>query len=448
VSWIQRHRFRHYLTNSIWIVPLASMVLGIVVARMTFGLDVRFVGQRSSYDPETVRTVLITLAGVVFTLIVFINSALLIALQLASAQLTPRVIAMLFRDPVTKAALTLFVFAFAFTLTVALSIDTGTGAPAMTTRAAAYGSVASLAVFLYLVDHIGRSLRPGIVLRRVGRLGRTVIKQVYPRLLADAPERPQEQVAAQRAGDPARAVSATKDGVVLAFDIDGLRAIAQRADCVIELVPQVGDYVAVGDPLFRIFGPAQQLGDDQLLASVATGQERTLEQDPSFAFRIVVDVASKALSPAINDPTTAVLAIDQLHRLLRHVGMRCLDEERVRDASGRLRLVYRTPDWADFVQLAVTEIRHFGGESIQIVRRLRAMLQNLIQTLPEPRVALLQQELELLDKSTQRAFSDPEDCARAQVADPQGVGSRRQHVGAAPTTSDQSRMQRAAAPQS
>ena len=97
----------------------------------------------------------------------------------------------------------------------------------------------------------------------------------------------------------------------------------------------------------------------------------------------MVDIASKGLSPAINDPTTAVLAIDQIHHLLRNVGSRHLDDERVRDAAGRVRLVYRTPAWEDFVQLAVTEIRHFGGESIQIARRLRAMLENLIQTLPE-----------------------------------------------------------------
>ncbi len=112
-----------------------------------------------------------------------------------------------------------------------------------------------------------------------------------------------------------------------------------------------------------------------------------MEQDPAFAFRVIVDIASKGLSPAINDPTTAVLALDQIHHLLRHVGGRCLDNERVRDASGVVRLVYRTPDWEDFVTLAVTEIRQFGGSSIQVARRLRAMLENLIQTLPEVRAA-------------------------------------------------------------
>src|SRR5262249_24880219 len=154
------------------------------------------------------------------------------------------------------------------------------------------------------------------------------------------------------------------------------------------------------------------------------GQERTLEQDPTFAFRIVVDIALKALSPAINDPTTAVLALDRIQYLLRVVGNRHLDDGLIRDGAGRLRLVYRTPDWAGFVHLAVTEIRQFGGESIQIARRLRAMLEALIQAVPEPRAALLRKELALLHRSAERAFVEPEDRALAEIRDFQGVGGK------------------------
>ena len=151
-----------------------------------------------------------------------------------------------------------------------------------------------------------------------------------------------------------------------------------------------------------------------------------MEQDPMFAFRMIVDIASKGLSPAINDPTTAVLALDQLHHLLRHVGSRRLDDEKVRDATGRIRLIYRTPDWEDFVRLAVTEIRQFGGSSIQIARRLRAMLENLIETLPEERAEALRQELKLLKKSAERFFQEPEDRDLADVSDSQGVGGTRE----------------------
>ena len=147
-----------------------------------------------------------------------------------------------------------------------------------------------------------------------------------------------------------------------------------------------------------------------------------MEQDPMFAFRIMVDIASRALSPAINDPTTAVLAIDQIHHLLREVGTRYLAEGHEKDAAGRVRLIYRTPNWEDFVHLAVTEIRQYGRDSIQVMRRLRAMLENLMQTLPLFRAPVLQNELKLLNNSTTRMFPDVEDRTLAEIGDLQGIG--------------------------
>jgi uncharacterized membrane protein len=222
-----------------------------------------------------------------------------------------------------------------------------------------------------------------------------------------------------------RVVTSKRDGVVQAFDVAGLVAAAERAGCVVEVVPQVGEFVASGESLFRIFPAGAALSDATLRGSIALGQERTPEQDPAFSFRIIVDIASKGLSPAINDPTTAVLAIDQIHRLLRDVGRRCLDDERVRGSSGAVRLIYRTPGWDDFVQLAITEIRQFGAGSIQVARRLRALLDNLIQILPAERSPLLRQELDLLNRSIARFFTEPEDRALAGIGDLQGVGAKR-----------------------
>jgi uncharacterized membrane protein len=198
--------------------------------------------------------------------------------------------------------------------------------------------------------------------------------------------------------------------------------LARRADCLIEMVPQVGEFVTRGDPLFRLYRGGEAITDRQLRQSVAIGPERTIEQDPEFAFRIVVDIASKALSPAINDPTTAVLALDQIHRMLRTVASRQLDTGRINDGTGQLRLAYRTPDWEDFVSLSVTEIRQFGRESIQIVRRMRAMLENLIKSVPPQRAALLHAELELLSRGVDHDFRDHEDRLRAASADSLGVG--------------------------
>jgi uncharacterized membrane protein len=418
MTWLQRYQVRHYVRNSIWILPVLSMVAAIGAGRFLIWAE-GVLGWESGLHPEPARALLGTMASAMFTFIVFVSSALLVAVQLSSAQLTPRIIAIVFQDLVTRSSLTLFVFTFTFTLVVLVRITTTV--PLMTAQVAAYSCLVSLGIFLYLIDHVGKALRPSGAVRSVALLGREVIESVYPHRLGESPGTSREPASAL-GGAPTRTVPSPREGVVLAFDLHGLLSLAQRADCVIEMVPQVGDFVAAGDPLFRTYQGGSSLPAGALCQSVAVGAERTLEQDPAFVFRILVDIASKGLSPAINDPTTAVLALDQIHHLLRNVGSRHLDTGTVCDPAGRLRLVYRTPDWEDFVELAVTEIRHFGAESIQVARRLRAMLDNLIQTLPEPRRARLRQELNLLHRSAERFFPEPEDRALADVSDFQGVG--------------------------
>jgi uncharacterized membrane protein len=207
-----------------------------------------------------------------------------------------------------------------------------------------------------------------------------------------------------------------------------LRSEAERSHGVIEFVPQVGDFVAVDEPLFNLYGGARTIEDDVLRSAVALGSERTMEQDPTFAFRIVIDIALKALSPAINDPTTAVLAIDQLNRLLRAVGTRHLRTDEVLDTSGQLRVSVRTPNWDDFVDLAFSEIRACGANNLQIVRRLRAMIENLTETLPDHRQRELQEQSTLLDNEIERLFRYPQERALAGIADSQGLGGHSSKV--------------------
>ncbi|MCM3869257.1 MAG: DUF2254 domain-containing protein, partial [Pyrinomonadaceae bacterium] len=293
--------------------------------------------------------------------------------------------------------------------------------PLVTTYLAAYGFLLNLALFIYFVDRIGKTLRPSDVLQYVALIGRDVIRDVYPQLLDEHHSTPSQPIKIL-AGESTRTINNTEDGAVLAFDLKGLTILAERSNCLIELIPEVGDFVAAGDPLFRIFSGGEDLSEDALRDSVAFGSERTMEQDPMFAFRIVVDIASKALSPAINDPTTAVLAIDQIHHLLRDVGKRYLAEGQARDRAGQVRLLYRTPDWEAFVDLAVTEIRQYGRDSIQVMRRLRAMLDGLIANLPDHRAARLRKELSLLASSSRRMFPDADDQKLAEMSDLQGMG--------------------------
>ena len=120
MTWLQRHRARHYVSNSIWLAPLASMIGALVAARLLAWFELNV--EHSAYTPDTAQAVLGTLASAMFTFIVFVSSALLVSVQLASSQLTPRIIAIVFRDPITKVSLIIFVFAFTFTLAVLVRV--------------------------------------------------------------------------------------------------------------------------------------------------------------------------------------------------------------------------------------------------------------------------------------------------------------------------------------
>ncbi len=322
MSWLDRYRLRLYIRQSIWIFPALGIVVGLIAVMLLHRIE-RTMGWELTVSQETARLVMSTVATSMFTLVVVGTSAVLLIVQLASAQLTPRIIALVYRDNLRK--LSLSVFVFTFTLSVGVLVRIESSVPLLTSYIAAYGFLINLALFLHFIDSIGKAVRPSSALRILGMAGREVIQTLYPSRLKrrhTVMETPIEVLNQE----PSRVVINEVDGVVLAFDLRGLVALAGTANCLIELVPEVGDFVAAGDPLFRVFDGGQDIPPEHLHKSVALGQERTLEQDPMYAFRVIVDIASKALSPAINDPTTAVLAIDQIHHLLRAVGSRNLAE--------------------------------------------------------------------------------------------------------------------------
>jgi uncharacterized membrane protein len=350
---------------------------------------------------------------------VFTFGSLLVAIQIASGQLTPRIIATtLLRDNVIRRTVGLFIFTLLFALGTVARIETTV--PHIVTWVAAILGIASVMAFLFLIDYAARLLRPVSILWRVGEEGLVVIERVYPKPIrdTDALHAQRRQLSAPDRILTHRGTSA----IVLAVNLEALVAEANRVDGVIEVVPRVGDFVAVGEPVFLLHGGSGAFDERKLRGSIAFGRERTIEQDSTFASRVIVDIAIKALSKAINDPTTAVLAIDQLHRLLRNVGKRHLHDEQIMDDAGRLRVIFPTPNWDDFVQLACREIRLYGAENFQIARRLRAMLDNLMKTLPESRRPALRLELDLLDRTIEKLYPLPEDLAVARIADTQGLG--------------------------
>jgi uncharacterized membrane protein len=426
MRWNLKYAIKSYISHSMWLVPLFALLFYVVFAQATSAIEMWLmrtgrINSSTAYlglSMAGARSMLETVITLNLSFLVFTFGSLLVAIQVAGGQYTPRIIATtLLRDRVIRGTVGCFVFALIFALRVLTRMDEAVHQ--LNIFIAATLGWLSLMVFLFLIDYAARFLRPVSIVENVGKFGVDVITSVYPQ----PTRRPRDGATLARLPSPARiVVNVGSPGVVLAIDLPGLVERARQANGIIEFIPNVGDFLAVDEPLFHLYGGAGDIDDRLLRDAVVLGTERTMEQDPTFSFRILVDIAIKALSAAINDPTTAVLAIDQLQRLLRMVGLRDLRGEEIRDKAGDLRLVFRTPNWEDFVHLACTEIRHCGAGSIQVMRRMRSMLENLMHTLPPHRHAELRLQLELLDRTVDGNYAFAEDRALARIPDPQGLG--------------------------
>jgi uncharacterized membrane protein len=420
VTWGRIFHVTSYLKSALWTVPLIAIALELILAPMIHAVDTWQRWNLTHLELAGATALYQTVITLTLSFLVFTFGQLLVAIQIAGGQLTPRIIAtILLRNNVVRYSVGLFVFTLVFAVG-ALNRQVGSVHELVATVTGVLG-VACIADFLFLIDYAARLLRPVAVVASVGDEGMTMIDAVYPEPAAALP--PEEAALHEMPGTPTRVVEHHgRSEIVLAVDIPTLVALARLHDGVIEILPQVGDFVAADEPLILLHGGAVALDDRTVHSTVAFGPERTLEQDPMFAFRIIVDIALKALSPAINDPTTAVLAIDQVHRLLRRVGRRKLRGELILDDGGKPRVIFRTPNWEHYVQVACNEIRACGADNLQVARRMRAMLLNLRSTLPQHRRPALDTELDLLDWAVQGHYSRPEELALARIPDVQGLG--------------------------
>src|SRR4051812_47694191 len=287
MTWLQRHRVRRFLASSLWLTPSACMAAALIVAPIVHRVDAAAQWTGFGFGPDGARALVAALVGAAFTCIVFVFTVLLVAVQIASTQLTPRIIAGALRNRATRACLGLFAFTLIYGPNVLGRIEATV--PQISLAVAVALTLATLVVFLYLVSYLGHHLRPVAVLTLVGARAAAVVERIYPHRLVAPPTNgaPTERLAM----GPAHTVFADQSGVMLAFDVAGLTALA--AGGLIEVVPEVGDFVAKGDPLVRVYGAARTLAG-RARDAIALGPERTMEQDPAFGFRIVVDIALKA----------------------------------------------------------------------------------------------------------------------------------------------------------
>jgi uncharacterized membrane protein len=417
-----------------WLTPM-FYVLGAIVAGLglpwmedAWRTDARFnvfelsVSSAQAYL-SAAASGMMALTGIVFAMA-------FVMVQFSAIAYSPRIVLWFARDRILFHALGAFSATFIFALATLAWVDRGGNGMVPPFSLAVVGIliVVSMLLFAQLMQRLN-DLRITNVLHLIGDQGRVVIEDMFRRLgdepPAGAPEgaldlRPQLGPATQTLqyfGKPR---------TVAELDASSLVALARPAGATIVMAAAVGDTLVEGSVLLRVHGAQKPLSEDELRRAVRLARERTFEQDPKYPIRLLVDVAIKALSPAINDPTTAVQAIDQLEDLLGRLGASELDAGYVADEDGALRLVFPTPTWGDYLTLAFDEIRQFGGSSIQVMRRMRAALDGLVGWLPtEARRQAVRRYVKRLDRAIERSAFDAEDQIMALEEDRQGIGLSR-----------------------
>jgi uncharacterized membrane protein len=315
-------------------------------------------------------------------------------------------------DRRNQLAVALFGATFTFAIFSLRAVGTGQAGdptPGVTVLAAFALVAASAVALVVFVHHAAEQLRVGVLIDLVGDELQTQIAGRFP-------------PAETRPTDPT-VVEATGAGNLIHVDRRRLVELAQHADCALELVPMMGEFVMQGTPLVRIHGDGAGLDTEAIRSGLTLDNERTHNDDPAYGFRKLVDVAQRALGTSSNDATTAVQVMNRLHACLRQIVDRPLRTGVHRDDAGVVRLTERTLGWDGYVRLAFDEIRLAGAAYPQVTRRMFAAIEDLKALAPADRRPALDRQLRLLTAGVRRALDDDDDVRAALVPDAQGLGS-------------------------
>ena len=417
----------------LWLIPMiyvaASVLCGLTLPRIE---QAYLASYTFSLSVASAQACLSAVASGMMALTSVIFAMAFVMVQFSAIAYSPRLVLWFARDHVLFHSLGAFSATFVYSLFTLAWVDrggSGTG-PQVSMLGVAIMLIVSMLLFAMLVQRLA-NLQITNVLKLIGDRGRAVIRDTFgrsDRRPSAAGKRELEPADRARLGPTTQTVLYSGDPRTIAkLNIEALVQQATQIDAVIEMVAAVGDTLLEGSVVLRIRGGKGPVPQSDLMRAIHLGVERTFEQDPKYPIRLLVDIAIKALSPAINDPTTAVQAIDQIEDLLRRLGRQDLDAGPAKDADGVVRLIMLMPTWNDYLALAFDEIRQFGMSSIQVMRRLRAALVGLSDATTPARAEAVRRSLDHLDRAIERSQLDPEDKVTALQEDLQGLGLTRQN---------------------
>ena len=407
-----------------WWYIVAALVLGYVVPGISAHV-LPWLLSPMGQDQVIAFLAAVASGMMAFTGIIF--SLLFVLLQFGSTAYTPRIVAILGRNRVLYDAGGVFTGTFLYALMALRGVrspaDGGTGK--LTIWVAFAWLIASLFALVRLFDSL-KDLTHTHVLFLLGETGHREIERLYappPAPNGDGGRTSRDECF-ETSLDPPTQTIVYRGGprYVVALDVRRLVDLARSTDTVIRVPLARGDAVTAGANLALVHGRrGETVPEAAVRDAIVLGRDRALEQDPKYALRLLVDIAIRALSPAVCDPTTAVQALDQIEALLTSLGNAQLDVGRVRDSSGVLRVAYEETTWEGYLDLALTEIQDYGAAAIQVERRLAALLTFVRAHVPAARAAAVDRLAEQRAAVVRKAFTDGRR-ERAEQADPQGLG--------------------------
>ena len=434
---------RDAFRTRLWPIPtiavVCALLLGLGVPRLDAVIDDDLPSQLSGWlfggDADAARSLLGAIASSMITVTSLTFSLTVVTLQLASSQFSPRLLRTFTRDRFVQGTLALFLATFTYSLTVLRAVrGSGDGAASLVPEIAvtwafvlAIASVVGLVLFL---AHLTEQIRVETMLRNVHRDAVGTMRAVL--------------VERDRAGGGPHEVPSTPasaemllvegDGFVTSVDEEGLLAVAVDEDAVLALDAHPGDFLVHGTPLGSAWStsPEPLSGEravrlaERVNGCLALGFERTSTQDVGYGLRQLTDVANKALSPGINDPTTAIHALGHISAFLCALSDRDLGAGVLRDGDGEVRVVVRRPDLAHFVDLGLSQPRRYGAADPQVMAKIMQVLLDLSHRVAPHQHTVVRDQLERLRRTI--GAQDFDVAERAEL-DSLGSGVERNLVG-------------------
>ena len=393
------------IRDSLWFIPGLAAILAVFLATLLVQVPTPSPESRLSRlwlfggGAEGARGVLSTIAGSLITVTGVVFSVTIVALQLASSQFSPRLLRSFVGDRANQVVLGIFIGTFTYTLLVlrttrSTSADGEGFVPQVAVAVAMALLLLSIAALIFFIDHAARSMQASVILQRETMQTLDRLTHLFPEEIGRG--EPEKEVGLDAPSGPGTMVLATETGYVQAVSGEALLELAAKRDLVVRLEVPVGRFVLKGGTLATVW-PADQADDEigrAVRRAVVLGPDRTPEQDPEFGIQEIADIAVRALSPGINDPTTAMMCIDRLTQILAARACRREPAQGRMDREGRLRLIASANPFSRSVELAFGQIRHYGVQNPGIARQLLQACLELARVAPSAHRAAIVGQVE------------------------------------------------------